>query len=131
MFYPATTMQNICQLAPLLSHSAAQTLTFHQLIEFALFASRLTNDIILAQSASYSPLTNDSIPILPPTIHGFLSSALSISPEVITMLWESLARTIMTSSLEILFSESRNLGIYQHHGHSLGISGYFRTLTRQ
>jgi hypothetical protein len=64
-------MSELLNLSQLLVSLGQPPVAFEQLVKFVAFASRLKNDILLAQPATFDP-ASDRCPILPLTIQEFL-----------------------------------------------------------
>ncbi|KAF8894187.1 hypothetical protein CPB84DRAFT_1816137 [Gymnopilus junonius] len=64
-------MSELPNLLQLLASSGQPPIAFEWLVKFVAFVSRLKDDILLAQPASFN-LVGDLHPVLPPSIQGFL-----------------------------------------------------------
>ena len=116
-------LSNLSQLLVSLGHPPV---AFEQLVKFIGFASRLKNDILLAQPATFDP-ASDMLPILPPTIQEFLSEACLISLLSINIIWGVLAQTAWNTNLNISPISGGSLSDYEKFGHHRGISKiYYR-----
>jgi hypothetical protein len=91
-------------------------LSFSQVQQFVLLASKLKDDIILAQPSSI--LVFDPPEILPPTIATFLQHCCDISADCVDSCWHTLKSTVWhnTNSLE-----DSTIHDFAVHGHSLGL----------
>jgi hypothetical protein len=115
-------MSEILNLSQLLSSSGQPPVAFEQLVKFVAFASRLKNDILLAQPATYIPAGDSRRPVLPPTIQEFLSEACSISLPSVIIIWEVLAQTAWNTDLDISPVSGGSLSEYEKFGYHRGIS---------
>jgi len=114
-------MSQLLNLSQLLSSSGQPPVAFEQLVKFVAFASRLKNNILLAQPATFNP-AGDRHPVLPPTIQGFLSEACLISLPSVIIIWEVLTQTAWNTDLDISPVSSGSLCEYEKFGYHRGIS---------
>ena len=117
-------MSELFTLSQLLILSAQPPVAFEQLVKFVAFASRLKDDILLAQPAAFN-LTDNKCPVLPPTIQGFLSDACSIPLSSINIIWKVVFQIVWKTDLDISPAAGASgspLSDYVKFGHSRGIS---------
>jgi len=89
---PQLAMSELSNLSQLLISSAQPPVTLEQLVKFVAFASRLKDDILLAQPAAFN-LADNRRPVLPPSVQGFLSDACSIPLPSINIIWKVVFQT--------------------------------------
>jgi hypothetical protein len=119
-------MSELATLSQLLISSAQPPVHLEQLVKFVAFASRLKDDILLAQPAAFNVAEN-RCPVLPPSIQGFLSDACSIPLPSINIIWKVVFPTAWNTNSDITpafgASESESpLTDYEKFGYSRGIS---------
>jgi len=93
---------------------------FEQLFQFALFASRLKNDILLLQPISFD-LASHALPILSPAIIQFLSKITSIPADLIPGVWLALGPAAMRSKFDTFLNIPYQARLYERFGHVHGI----------
>lgn len=93
---------------------------FEQLFQFALFASRLKDDILLIQPISFD-FASGALPILSPAIIQFLAKITSIPVELIPRVWLALGPSAMRSKFDAFLNMSHQTQLYERFGHSHGI----------
>ena len=91
-------------------------LSLNQVQQFILLASKLKDDILLAQPSSI--LAFDPPDVIPPTIAIFLQHACKISGDCVDTCWNSLKFTIWDDANGL---EDSILHDFAAHGHSLGL----------
>jgi hypothetical protein len=119
------TMSELSTLSQLLISSAQPPVALEQLIKFVAFASRLKDDILLAQPAAF--LAENRRPVLPPSIQGFLSDACSIPLTSINIIWKVVFQTAWNTNFDIFPAAGTSgsespLSDYERFGLSRGIS---------
>ena len=100
-------LSNLSQLLVSLGHPPV---AFEQLVKFIAFASRLKNNILLAQPATFDP-ASDTLPIQ------FHSEACLISLLSINIIWGVLAQTAWNTNLNISPISGGSLSDYEKFGH--------------
>ena len=110
------TMSKLLNLSQVLSSQGQPPVAFEQLVKFVAFASRLKNDILLAQHATFNS-AGDRCHVLPLTIQGFLSEACSISLPSVIIIWEMLAQTTWNTDVNISPVSGRSLWEYKKFGY--------------
>jgi hypothetical protein len=119
-------MSELSTLTQLLVLSAQPPVAFEQLVKYVAFASRLKDDILLAQPAAFN-FTDNRCPVLPPTIQGFLSDACLIPLSSINIIWSVVFQIVWKTNLEISPAAGASgslLSEYEKFGHSRGISKF-------
>ena len=91
-------------------------LSFHQVHQFILLASKLKDDILLAQPSSI--LAFDPPDIIPPTINTFLQHACKLSVDCVDTCWKTLKYTIWDDANSL---EDSTIHDFAAHGYSLGL----------
>ncbi|KAF8238014.1 hypothetical protein L208DRAFT_1244754, partial [Tricholoma matsutake] len=91
--------------------------TFGQVQQFIALASKLKDDILLAQPSSVFML--DPPEILPPTISTFLQISCSISVDCVYACWEALKSTIWNDVNHV--EDSHITQDFATYGHPLGL----------
>jgi hypothetical protein len=91
-------------------------LSFGQVQQFICLASRLKDDILLAQPSSVLALNPPDV--LPPTISAFLKNSCHISAACVEASWDTLKTTIWNDAQSL---EDSLINDFAVHGHSLGI----------
>jgi hypothetical protein len=92
-------------------------LSFNTVQQFISLASRLKDDILLAQQSSI--VVSDPPDVLPPTIIAFLQMSCSISEDCVNSYWEALKSTRW---LHVMSEEDNAiLDDFAKHGHSCGL----------
>jgi hypothetical protein len=91
-------------------------LSFTQVQQFIILASRLKNDILLAQPSSVQ--ASDPPEILPPTIATFLQNSCEVSSTCIRHCWEALRSTIWHNADSVEDTTEQD---FTTHGHPLGL----------
>ena len=91
-------------------------LSFNQVQQFILLASKLKDDILLAQPSSI--LAFDPPDILPPTITTFLQHACKISMDCVDTCWNTLKFTIWDDANGL---DDSTIHDFAAHGYSLGL----------
>ena len=98
-----------------LSHKYPE-LSFGQVQQFISLASKLKDDILLAQPSSV--LAFNPPDILPPTITTFLQKSCGISVSCVDSCWEALKSTIWNDANRLEDSITQDVAT---HGHPLGL----------
>jgi hypothetical protein len=93
-------------------------LSFNQVQQFILLASKLKDDILLAQPSSTGILAFDPPDIISPTITMFLQHACQISADCVDACWNALKYTIWNDANDL---EDSTIHDFEAHGHSLGL----------
>jgi hypothetical protein len=91
-------------------------LSFGQVQQFICLASRLKDDILLAQPSSVLALNPPDV--LPPTISAFLKNSCHISAACVEDSWDTLKTTIWNDAQRL---DDSLINDFAAHGHSLGI----------
>lgn len=91
-------------------------LSFNQVHQFILLASKLKDDILLAQPSSILAL--DPPDIIPPTITTFLRHACKISADCVDTCWKTLKYTIWDDANSL---EDSTIHDFAAQGYSLGL----------
>ena len=91
-------------------------LSFNQVHQFILLASKMKDDILLAQPSSI--LAIDPPDILPPTITTFLQHACDLSADCVDTCWKTLKYTIWDDANNLKDNTVQDFAV---HGHSLGL----------
>ena len=94
-------------------------LSLDQSITFIALASRLKNDIVLAQPSSHSP--TNAPPLLLLSVTEFLASACQLGLDDVGRLWERL-RDMIWSTDPAMYSLDVSLRLFHQHGHLHGLS---------
>jgi hypothetical protein len=94
-------------------------LSFGQVRQFICLASKLKDDILLAQPSSVQAL--DPPDVLPPTISTFLKNSCGISVACVEACWDTLKTTIWHDAQSL---EDGFIHDFAAHGHSLGLCTY-------
>jgi len=115
-------MSELHQIVSLLDRYATNnqplTITFDQILRFIAYSSRLKDDILLVQPASYTLMQP---PILSPAIELFLSGACEIPLPCIPDFWLALADIAWTTKLQFTSSDPSFQAAYKVFGHVRGI----------
>ena len=93
-------------------------LSFNQVHQFISLASKLKDDILLAQPSSI--LAFDPPEIIPPTITTFLQHACKLSSDCVEACWKTLKYTIWDDANGLQVEDS-TVHDFAAHGHSLGL----------
>jgi hypothetical protein len=110
-------MSELSTLSRILISSVQPPLSFEQLVKFVAFASRLKDDILLAQPAAFN-LTNHRHPVLSPAVQGFLSDTCSIPLPSINIIWKVVFQTVWNTNFNISPAAGGSLSDYEKFGHS-------------
>ena len=100
------------------------TVSINQLLKFIGYVTQLKDVILLAQPADYSQAK--CRPVLPPTVHTFISHACGLHSNQVDQFWIALAPTAWNT--DIRFSPVQSLSFmsaFTLFGHDLGISGFY------
>lgn len=103
-----------------LNRSGMHAFSFEQMVLFVTFASRLKDDILLAQPANFSPLTMR--PILPLSIQQFLVNSCDIAIGLVPQVWEILGHIAWTTNFDISSKDGRHLKFFHKYVIKQGLS---------
>lgn len=96
---------------------------FEQIFHMIPLASRLKDNILLAQSSEHDPAVAPAV--ISPAIQIFLSEACRLQEEVVQGLWGALKEVIWSEHVASVVEDSGHLAVHLEHGHSVGLSAFF------